>query len=177
MEEKYQDRVVVLKQLGFRQYADYTNSLLWQTIKRTVLHHRECACENLRCRYRDKDVVKQVHHLSYTVPVMLGINPSQLVVLCRHCHEWCEYEDGVKLDLAIAKRRTLMLIGGPRLIVGHSNSRAGRWFGNRYKVNQDLAQSVFKKLEDELPCWAKYIRLAIRLGKIQPTFKTYLGLT
>lgn len=177
MEEKYQNRVVVLKQLGFSQYGQYTNSLLWTTIKRTVLHHRECTCENQRCHYRNDEVVKQVHHLSYTTPIMLGINPSQLVVLCRHCHEWCEYSGGVKLELQAARLRTLMIVGAPRLIAGQSNPKVGSWFRNRYQLNRVLAQTIFKKLEEELPCWAKYIRLALKMGKIPNKFQTYLGLT
>src|SRR5687768_429231 len=109
----YSERITNLQALGFLSYKLYLESPLWNIIRREVLYRDEVTCKALRCPNRKarRQVPKQVHHLSYSEPTLLGIDPSQLVTLCGDCHERAEYTRGRKLSLEESRRKTLRLVG------------------------------------------------------------------
>jgi hypothetical protein len=63
-------------------HADYLETPLWKKQIRPHIMERD----NGKCQ-RCGERATEVHHLSYEGRVMLGENDSELVALCRGCHE------------------------------------------------------------------------------------------
>lgn len=70
-----------------REYLIKTgiNPHFWRTVVRPYLLKRsKYKCENLKCKYRDKGLRLEIHHLSYKIQTK-----NTLRVLCSKCHkEW-----------------------------------------------------------------------------------------
>lgn len=164
----YGKRDLVLSELGFNNYGQYLSSNIWDIVRRGVLHRDECTCRNYRCpnRRTNKDVIKQVHHLGYSLPVMLGINPSALITLCQDCHHWCEYDKGKKLKEHIARRRAIKAVSGIAIYDGISSPRIGRWFRNQHALSQWYAVKTFNLFVTQEPEWGIRIVNAIMDGKV-----------
>lgn len=94
----YADRDRLLHTLGYASYFEYLNSPLWASIRLRVMGRGLWVCR--LCRGR----ATQVHHLSYSLPVLLGHSLTQLVPLCNGCHERVEYAGTRKRTLAEARR-------------------------------------------------------------------------
>jgi hypothetical protein len=82
-----EDRETILARLGYGDYESYLAGPLWQKIRRRVLKHDGSICA--RCG----DRATQVHHLAYTEAVLKGEDDSQLVSVCKPCHEKVEFDD------------------------------------------------------------------------------------
>lgn len=82
-----EDRETILQRLGFGDYqSSYLASALWQRIRRRILKRDNHAC--VRC----SEKATQVHHLTYTEPVLKGEDDSQLVSVCAECHDRIEFD-------------------------------------------------------------------------------------
>lgn len=71
-------RDVLCRQLGYKSYRSYLSSDLWFTIRARVLSGACCSS----CGGE----ANQVHHLSYSEAVLLGLDDSQLEAVCWSCH-------------------------------------------------------------------------------------------
>lgn len=84
---EYEERNSTLHRMGFSSYADYLASPLWQAVrKKAIRRNGNCAV----CREPATDV----HHRSYSEAVLLGHDLSQLMPLCRTCHDLGEFDGG-----------------------------------------------------------------------------------
>jgi hypothetical protein len=66
--------------IGFENHAHYIGSNLWARIRKCVLQRDKWACADCESE------ATTVHHLSYSLPVLLGEDGTGLVSLCRTCH-------------------------------------------------------------------------------------------
>jgi 5-methylcytosine-specific restriction endonuclease McrA len=64
-----------------RDYMKYLQSPLWTEIRARVLERDNNTCQDCGGK------ASQVHHRSYTLPVMTGNNDEMLVSLCGDCHQ------------------------------------------------------------------------------------------
>lgn len=99
MADLYHERNKNLRKLGFRSYAKYLNSTLWRRIKKRLFKDRGYVCQ--RCR----DEGDQIHHRDYSIETLNGDSLEALVVLCRECHEFVEFEGGKKVSPERANER------------------------------------------------------------------------
>lgn len=100
----------VLEVLGYRNYQQYLESPLWNLIRREVLYRDEGECLSLWCKRRTR--VLQVHHLDYSLPILQGLEPWELVTLCKDCHTGVEFSGRKKLNLYQSREKTLYVITG-----------------------------------------------------------------
>lgn len=169
----YSDRHNNVKLLKFKDYYEYQLSPLWDIIRRTVIANNCNRCEGLRCKRTCK--VIQVHHLAYSMPVLLGINPGCLISLCKDCHTWCEFDDnGKKInDTYVVRSRTLFCVSNFRYLSG-SNRNIGTFFKTRFALHQDCAQLIFKRLREQHPEWALLTIKWLYFGVLPYGFVDYL---
>lgn len=104
----YDVRDANLSLLGFRSYSEYLESDLWKTIRDFQL------AEFPKCRLCRRDACV-VHHLRYDMHTLAGRGKLMLVSMCHWCHEWCEFEDGVKLDVYRANGKAMKMVSPPTL--------------------------------------------------------------
>jgi len=115
----YNKRLYVLREMGFKSYAEYLENPLWKSIRREELD------KNPFCKVCESRS-NEVHHRSYSRMVMKGIDRNQLVSLCSECHRSIEYGDnGKKLSLHQANAKL-----DRKLNKRHSTS-----FGKRHPEN------------------------------------------
>lgn len=103
--ETYEQRNILLRELGFRTYSVYLNSRIWYAIRNSAyrIHGRTCRL----CPRR----AITIHHLSYTRAVLLGQDLSLLAPLCRYCHDQVEFStDGRKRTLTSSQRHYYKLL-------------------------------------------------------------------
>lgn len=151
----YEDRQRELAKLGFSSYSEYLESDLWERIRKTVLHRDACRCRNPRCKSRRKKIVKQVHHLTYSVGALLGAYPFLLLTLCEDCHHLVEHDSkGNKLSLRDVFHKTLNLFSaGRERKPGLTARKVGLWFKNQSKTNQKYALALLEAYRVYLPKW------------------------
>lgn len=113
----YSSRDRILKRLGFNSYREYLASTLWKTISKAVLARDYCKCRTKGCT---RNFPRQVHHTSYTLRNLLGIETGSLVTLCSLCHEEVEFRvitrgrrkgQRVKLPPREVRSRTIKKVG------------------------------------------------------------------
>jgi hypothetical protein len=91
----YEIRDAILTDMGYRSYADYLLSGLWQKIRSGVLSKDVwCAACGERAR--------EVHHRSYTRENLSGESSEGLVSICGTCHESIELNGQHKRTLEAA---------------------------------------------------------------------------
>lgn len=88
----YIHRQRALAKLGFNSYRDYLASPIWEIIRKEILKRDYAQCQSKYCK--TPKTVKQVHHLSYRMAVLLGLDTTALVTLCIPCHEGVEFSKG-----------------------------------------------------------------------------------
>lgn len=71
-----------LNKLGFRNYAAYLRSPLWQSIRSRAFAQHGCVC--LACR---NAVAEVVHHTEYSLLTLSGQCIETLQPLCAACHD------------------------------------------------------------------------------------------
>lgn len=176
----YSERLRALKLIGFSNYQQYLDSSLWDLIRRSTLYRDRCECLGLRCPLSSRII--QVHHLSYSLSTLLGINPSCLISLCTDCHTYCECDGGIKItDPYIVRSRTLFCVANLNYRQKGkgskgSSKRIGEFFKARWVMNQSHARKVFQRMQRDEPKWAILIVKWLCLGKLPSTFIEYLGL-
>lgn len=140
----YQERLVNLKQLGFSNYQEYLNSILWKIIRKHVLYRDVRFCRSRRCNNKSNIV----HHLNYNVPTLIGQSPQTLITVCSECHQEIEFDGTKKRSLKDTQRRTLELVTGSNLTVGVSNPKIGFWFKNQYHSNIEVRKAIQLELQE-----------------------------
>lgn len=75
------ERNYSLTSLGFYSYSDYLKSDLWKKIRKSVIDNNEGFCKFCH------EKAKYVHHSSYDLDTMKGLNLRHLHPVCRSCHE------------------------------------------------------------------------------------------
>lgn len=73
---------VLLRELGFRSYAEYLASPLWRSIRQRVYEAKGRVC--LACEI---NIAEDIHHDRYDRDTLMGRSLKHLRPLCRHCHE------------------------------------------------------------------------------------------
>lgn len=92
-----------LSDLGYDGYKEYLRSEDWKKLRSHILErHPQC----IVCLA----TATQVHHMSYTHPVLLGLVHSLLMSLCRDCHETIEFDGGEKRGLREANGEFFRLL-------------------------------------------------------------------
>ena len=172
---EYVDRDGVLLELGYKSYLGYLRSPLWDLIRREILFRDGCTCRNPVCPFGSKGP-KQAHHLAYSRPTLLGINPSCIVTLCKGCHEYVEFDDGKKRDPVAARKLTFYVVSRLNQKKGRGDGRIGKWYRDQWMLNQESARRVFRRIRTELPEWHDTILLQIRARLVSKLFIPYLGL-
>jgi hypothetical protein len=79
-------REAILARMGYSSYEDYLRGKLWKAIRSRVFQ-RDKGC--VRCR----GASQEVHHMSYSEPVLRGECDEELVALCEGCHDFVEFDD------------------------------------------------------------------------------------
>ena len=142
MAEVYLERKENLKKIGFKSYQDYLDSKLWKIIRGEVWRRDHGFCRG--CGKKGTEI----HHYRYSVKALVGAEPHHLFVVCRDCHSKIEFdENGNKLDLIDAKRKTLCIIGKLKFCRGVSNSRIGYWHRDQINMNKKTKDNIYQKLK------------------------------
>lgn len=145
----YIQRLTTLKALGFDTYSDYLESDLWKVIRELILKRDKFLCQSKGCTNK----AIQVHHLAYTMNVMIGRNPGLLVSLCRECHESCELDNGVKRDFALVQKVLFEMVSGLKRTRAISNKRIGDWYRERSfdQANHKIRIQIKGRLSKRIP--------------------------
>jgi len=99
---RYRVREQSLKTLGFRTYKEYLNSNLWKTLKVRLIGQL--------CQICKVEKAYTFHHVTYSIPAMIGELPDQLIPICKRCHYAGEFQnaekilDGKEIDRRLRKR-------------------------------------------------------------------------
>ena len=89
----------MLKSYGYKNYAAYLKSKLWEVIRGKVLKNDDmCVCGCGR-------PANQIHHKTYTEANLLGTTLRGLVAISRDCHYSIEFSDEQKVSLGEANRK------------------------------------------------------------------------
>jgi 5-methylcytosine-specific restriction endonuclease McrA len=102
--ETYEQRNILLRELGYPTYAIYLQSQPWSIIRQQAYHIHGHTCR--LCPRR----ATTIHHLSYTRTVLLGDDLSLLAPLCRHCHNQVEFSGKRKRTIASSQRHYYKLL-------------------------------------------------------------------
>ena len=88
----YALRAEALAFVGFDSYAEYLRSDIWAAIKARLMFKSN---GNRRyCKVCNKKPAHTLHHLSYSIPVLLGKESNQLIPICAGCHKAIEFTSG-----------------------------------------------------------------------------------
>jgi hypothetical protein len=79
-------------QLGFESYKAYLNSRLWKNIRASILERDKRVC----CVCRETFPRMEVHHKSYDLIVLKGLDLEQLMTICSYCHVITTYGRYIK---------------------------------------------------------------------------------
>ena len=102
--ETYEQRNILLRELGYPTYALYLQSQLWSFIRHHAYRiHGSC------CRLCPRRATT-IHHLSYTRDVLLGNDLSLLAPLCHRCHNQVEFGGKHKRTIASSQRHYYKLL-------------------------------------------------------------------
>ncbi len=93
----YRRRNDELPDMGYASYSEYLKSDDWKVIRDAVLGPFPycCCCER---------PASQVHHWSYSAPVMLGLCKELLFPICEKCHEEVEFDGKRKRSMKEARK-------------------------------------------------------------------------
>lgn len=103
-QETYNDRNLVLKELGFNSYADYRDSELWASIRRRAFAKHGSTC--LLCK-QQADVL---HHFSYRKEVLEGKQLDKLKPLCDECHHKVEFDEKDNKRTLLDSQNTFLVL-------------------------------------------------------------------
>lgn len=170
--ETYALRDYELQRLGFASYYEYLASDLWFAIRLVVYERDRYRCKLPTCTGKSKKV--QVHHLSYSRETLLGIDPGSLVTLCIDCHKVVEFNGKQKLSLDDSRKKAVRLL--LKLKKRVSRLKVAIFLRNRMKENQPIARRILTRLRRDCPEYSKVIEADVQAGKLNRSFKTYLGL-
>lgn len=101
---EYEQRDVILRQMGYSCYQEYLRSSLWRSIRQKAMV--ACNGECVLCRHP----AKEVHHTNYSEASLRGQSIESLVPLCETCHDLGEFSTaGAKRTLPEANARLRLL--------------------------------------------------------------------
>jgi len=87
VKKSYEDRDLIIKSMGFKNYNDYLSSALWNNIRQIVIR-----TFNGKCQFCNNSVT-EIHHSSYDKETLLGHKYDNLHPVCNKCHHKMEYFD------------------------------------------------------------------------------------
>lgn len=128
MRHTYADRNRTIRMLGFATYADYLKSAMWRRIAAEAYstHGRNC----LLCR----NASETLHHISYGMLVLMGLNLKPIVPLCNSCHYRVEFfRNGKKRKLVQAQTAFNKLFKNTKQKEERRISRHCKICGNRLR--------------------------------------------
>lgn len=103
--QTYEDRNIIIKDMGYANYHDYLASPLWIEIRDRVYTEKggKCiVCEN---------IAQVIHHRGYGRDVLEGKTLSPLVPLCHKCHKNIEFtENDIKRSLNEVDAKLMVLL-------------------------------------------------------------------
>lgn len=109
----YRERSKSLTAMGFASYGDYLKSPLWMEIRDRIIARDKSLCA--ACGKTGREV----HHRSYSQGVLEGVQDSQLILLCGHCHGLIEFSGDTKCTLTEANSRLDSILHGTPLPNSH----------------------------------------------------------
>ncbi len=90
----YSDRSKNLTIMGYSSYSQYLRSQLWKNIRQNILNR-----DNNLCFVCGK-FGNQIHHMSYDLSALNGLDATKLKCLCGNCHRAIEFKKtGEKLPI------------------------------------------------------------------------------
>lgn len=167
--ETYADRDKYLKMLGFISYEKYLESDLWSTIRRLVYQRDGFACGTLATKCL---APLEAHHVSYRLPVLLGIDPGAIVTVCWKCHQRLEFSAGKKLSLAKVQQKTIKEF---RKDNGHQFKSVPDFLRYRHNQQAHTARYIFLALRKTT--WYDVIIGLLQKKKLPKMYSTYLRLS
>lgn len=88
---EYEERNIILLEMGFKDYRAYLRSPLWKEIRsKQLTTEPEC----FGCGRDASTAQMQIHHSRYSQANLTGISNEHLVTLCSRCHKWIEITKG-----------------------------------------------------------------------------------
>lgn len=170
--ETYRDRDENLRYLGFSSYSDYLASPLWAVIRDRIYARDNYRCTALYCSLRR--VRLEAHHVSYALPVLLGIDPGAIVTLCANCHDKVEYTRKKKLNLDQVQKKSILRF---RKNNGMKFKSVLDFLRYRHKTEQDhVARYILAILAARETVWYDRILRELSIGKLPKSYLTYLRL-
>lgn len=171
--ETYADRDKNLLYLGFTTYQQYLDSALWKVIQSKVFARDSWKCQARGCKHKRGKVGLNAHHVSYLLPVLLGIDPGALVTLCCYCHKKVEFDrGGNKLSLQHSQQKTIKLF---RKLNGQGYKSVVDFLRYRYKTKQDhVARFILTTLYKKQPTWYDRIITELSVRRINKAYYIYL---
>ena len=108
MVKGYGARDHLIRKMGYRDYRHYLSSPLWKKLRADVLERDNYLCKS--CGRR----ATEVHHSVYNQRSLGGRCLTDLVSLCRECHQWIEFtRSGKKRDTKRVTRITRLMMDDP----------------------------------------------------------------
>lgn len=96
---EYGLRNKLLKELGYTDYQQYKKSATWHKITLRVFKKYEVSC------FCCGSLAQCVHHNEYTIGNLTGETLEGLVPLCKGCHHFVEFANGIKMSVTEANER------------------------------------------------------------------------
>ncbi len=155
-----------LERLGFKNYGEYIQSPLWQSIRRAVAELRGRFC--VMC----KEPSQETHHASYRYEVLAGNDIRPLFPLCKACHR--KIHDGATLAEANKRMFREMKSKQPTTSKGFSAAFMEFWKNYPRKVAKTEAERSWRKaieriIEgeeiDEIAARSRILNACIEFGK------------
>lgn len=171
--ETYRDRDENLSIIGFSSYSDYLESSLWKVIRGKIFARDNWKCTIRNCKLGKRRLMLEAHHISYSLPVLLGIEPGSIVTLCSYCHRYLEFDGKRKLSLQDVQKKTIK----------NYKKRNGQLFKSvpdfiryRHKTKQDhVARYILTTLFKREITWYDVILREILITKrIHKSYLNYL---
>lgn len=98
--ESYESRNLILQSLGYKTYADYLTSDLWEHVRGKVFRLKGSNC------HLCKAPATELHHNRYHKNDLTGKCVTYIHPVCRGCHSRIEFDkDGQKLPLSVVRSR------------------------------------------------------------------------
>lgn len=173
--ETYKDRDESLSYLGFFCYSDYLDSPLWKIIRDKIFARDGWKCTASGCKYKHRRgrIKLEAHHVSYALPVLLGIDPGSIVTVCYHCHKRMEFDGKKKLSLDLAQKKTIKQYKKKN---GQRFKSVIDFLRYRHKTKQDhVARFVLATLLRRETVWYDRVLHELLVTKrIHKSYQTYL---
>lgn len=140
----YEDRRLLVADLGFTTYREYLRSDLWKSIRSRVFEEKSRNCCNRKCQKK----ATCVHHEFYTASALEGSCIRYLWPLCDTCHSKVHARrKGKMVDLMESSRILSRMVQGSPCKKEKRKSRRKRYRGRRLSyciLDEQLTLAIAK---------------------------------